>query len=352
MRTRSFRNAALVIVAIFAVCLIAPSVGFAKSITLSYACHHGPTDVHAKLMEDWIKEVEKRTEGRVKVDFYPGQTLVKAPQTYDGIVNGMADMGWSILQYNRGRFPLMDFINMPLGWPSGKVNTAIVNEVLEKFQPAELTDTHVLYLTAHGPGYVHTTNKRVTTMADWTGLKIRSNGPTAEMIKLLGGTPISLPMPELYQALQKGVADGGLWDFSASADWKLAEVSQYDIISDKTAYSISFFVTMNKDKWNSIEPRDQQAITELSIPWLKKHGIAWDEADDRGIAYGDNVKVKHEMVQISPEESAKWRKAVQPVIDEYIQTCEKKGLPGKEVIEYVEKRIAEAKAGTFESKYL
>ncbi len=337
------------LIAVLFVCTTAMTAA-AKTTTLSFAIHHGPTDVHTKLIEQWISEVEKRTDGKVKFDLYPGQSLIKAPQTYDGIVNGMVDMGWSILQYTRGRFPLMDFINLPLGWPSGKVNTAIINEVIEKFQPAELSDTKVLYLTAHGPGHVHTKKVAVKTMEDWKGMKIRSNGPIAEMIKLLGGTPVSLPMPELYQALQKGVVDGGIWDFSASADWKLAEVAKYDIVSEETAYSLGFFVVMNKDKWNSLDPEVQKVIDDMSLSQIQKHGAAWSEADERGLAF--SKKLGDEIIQIDPAESMRWRKAVQPVVDEYIQTCEKKGLPGKEVVEYVEKRIAEARAGNFESKYM
>ncbi len=337
------------LIAVLFVCTTALTAA-AKTTTLSVAIHHGPTDVHTKLIEQWISEVEKRTEGKVKFDLYPGQSLIKAPQTYDGIVNGMVDMGWSILQYTRGRFPLMDVSNLPLGWRSGKVNTAIINEVVEKFQPKELNDTKMLWMSSHPAGYLHTNKQPVHNMDDMKGLKIRSNGPTAEMIKQLGGTPVSLPMPELYQALQKGVVDGGLWDFTASVDWKLAEVSRYDIISPDTAYSLGFFVVMNKDKWNSLDPEVQKIIDEMSIPQLKKHGIAWDEAEARGIEFAK--KVGNEMINLTPEETAKWRKAVQPVIDDYINNCASKGVDGKAVVEYVEKRLADDKAGNFTSKYL
>ena len=84
-----------------------------------------------------------------------------------------------------------------------------VLEVYEKFKPQELSDTKVMYLHSHGPGFIHTKGV-VHKMEDLKGLKIRSHGPTAETLKCLGGTPVALPMPELYQALQKGVVQGGI----------------------------------------------------------------------------------------------------------------------------------------------
>lgn len=327
-----------------------PHPTFAKNINLTYSGFFPPNHVQSNLAETWCKEVEKQTEGRVKISYYPGQTLTKATQTYDGVLTGLSDIGFSILQYSRGRFPLMDFINLPMGYPNGPVNTAIINEVFEKFTPQELDDVKVLYLHAHGPGVFHTKNRALREMKDFKGLKFRSHGPTAEMLKDLGGTPSALPMPELYQALQKGVVQGGVWDFSASDDWKLAEVVDCDIVCSSISYSLGFFVVMNKDKWEKIDAPDQKIIEKINAEWLVKHGKTWQEADSRAIQY--SLSLGNTIIGIVPKEAAKWRKAVQPVIDNYIEETTNKGLPGKEVIKYVEKRIQDAEKGKFESKFL
>ena len=128
-------------------------------VELTYSCFFPAAHGHSILAEEWCQEVEARTNGRVKITYYPGGSLTPAPQCYDGVVNQLSDIGFSILVYTRGRFPLMDFINLPLGYPSGEVATAIINEVYEKFQPAELADTKVMYLHSHGPGYIHTKGK-------------------------------------------------------------------------------------------------------------------------------------------------------------------------------------------------
>lgn len=326
------------------------NLSYAKSIQLTYSGFFPDSQIQSKLAESWCKEVEKQTEGRVKISYYPGQTLTNATQNYDGVLSGLSDIGFSILQYSRGRFPLMDFINLPLGYPSGPVSTAIINEVYEKFKPAELENVKVLYLHAHGPGVMHTKERPMHEMADLVGLKLRSHGTTAETIKTLGGTPNALPMPDLYQALQKGVVQGGVWDFSASSDWKLAEVIEYSIMCPSISYSLGFYVVMNKDKWELIDTADQQIIEKINAKWLIKHGQAWQESDMQAIMYSLNLG--NSIIGIDPKEAALWKKAVQPVINTYLEETKSKGLPGKDVIEYVEKRIQDANKGKFQSKYL
>ncbi|MGD9212553.1 MAG: TRAP transporter substrate-binding protein, partial [Desulfobacteraceae bacterium] len=319
------------------------TVTYAKSIKLTYASHQPPTDVHSKLCQAWIDEVEKRTNGAVKVDFFPGESLVKVTQTYDAVENGMVDIGFAILQYTRGRFPLMDFINLPMGYPNGPINTAIINEVAEKFKPESLKAVKVLYFHANGPSYIHTKSKAIHTLKDFKGLKFRSNGISADALKELGGTPMALPMPELYQALQKGVIQGGVWDLSASVDWKLAEVTDYTIASSSISFSLGFFVVMNKDKWDSIDQQTQKIIEEINLEWVPKHGKAWQEADNRGISF--SLQQGNSIIGITPKEAEKWRKTVQPVIDTWVNDMEKKNLPGKDVLEFVEERLEAAKKG-------
>ncbi len=347
---RLFRSVAVALTLVFMTCLVLPGQILAAPMTLRYACHHGPTDIHSKLIEAWIAEVEKRTDGKLKIDFYPGQSLVKAPQTYDAVLNGMTDIGFSILQYTRGRFPLFDFINLPLGYFSAPVSTAIINEVLDKFQPEELQDVKVLYLHANPTHSIHTVGTPIHQMSDLKGMKIRAVGPTATMIKALGGTPMALPMPELYQALQKGVIQGAVYDFTAAVDWKLAEISKYTAYSAPTGVSLGFFVVMNKDKWNALDPETQKIIDELSLEWAGRHGQAWEESEVRGIKFA--LTQGASIIGIDSKEAASWKEAVKPVIDEYLDNTKAKGVPGKEVLEYVEKRLDEAKAGKFESKYL
>ncbi|MEW5912141.1 MAG: TRAP transporter substrate-binding protein [Thermodesulfobacteriota bacterium] len=304
----------------------------AGPIKLTYSCFFPPTHIQSKLAEAWCKEVEKRTKGRVKVEYYPGQTLTKAAQVYDGVVQGLSDIGFSLFGYTRGRFPLMEVVDLPLGYPDGKAATMVVNAVYQKFQPKELKDVEVMYLHAHGPGLLHTKDKPVKTMADLKGLKIRSHGFSAKTVKALGGTPVAMPMPETYQSLQKGVVDGAVYPLEANKGWKLGEVVKYATLNYPMAYTTGFYVVMNKGKWNALPKDIQKIIKQINQEWIPKHGQAWVDSDTEGTKFLQSKGGK--LIPLSPAEAKKWVAAVQPVLDEYAKEASAKGLPGKEVVKF------------------
>jgi TRAP-type C4-dicarboxylate transport system substrate-binding protein len=321
----------------FGVCVSGAFQAQAAPIKLTYSNFFPPTHIQSKLAESWCREVEKRTNGRVKVEYYAGQTLTKAAQCYDGVVNGLSDIGFSVLAYTRGRFPVMAAVDLPLGYTSGEVATKVANAVYNKFKPKELMDTKVMYLHAHGPGLVHTRGKAVRKMEDLQGLKIRAHGTSALVVKALGGTPVPKPMPETYQMLQKGVVDGAVYPFEANKGWKLGEVTDYATAAFSVAYTTTFFVVMNKDKWNALPADVQKIIEEINREWVVKHGAAWDHSDMVGMRYFLNQG--GQIIGIDAKESARWKKAVSPILTDFISSMNKKGFNGKEIVDFTEKTL-------------
>lgn len=309
----------------------------AAPIKLTYSNFFPPTHIQSKLAEAWSKEVGKRTNGRVKVEYYPGQTLTKAAQCYDGTVTGISDLGFSVLAYTGGRFPVMSAIDLPLGYPNGKVATAVINEVYRNFMPKELLDTKVMYLHAHGPGLIHTRGKMVTKLEDLQGIKLRGHGTSAKFQKALGVIPVAAPMPECYQMIQKGVVQGASYPFEANKGWRLGEVTDYAVAAFSAAYTTSFFVVMNKDKWNSLPADIQGIIEDINSEWVIKHGEAWDASDMEGIGYF--LSQGGVIIGLGKQEADRWKKAVRPVLDEYIEDMNRKGFNGKEIVDFTMKTL-------------
>lgn len=304
----------------------------AKTIKLTYSNFFPPTHIQSKLAEEWCQEVEKRTDGKVMVQYFPGQTLTKATQAYDGVVTGLSDIGVALPAYTRGRFPVMTVVDLPLGYTSGKAATMVANDVYHHFNPKELSDTKVMYLHAHGPGILNTKGKAVRTLEDLKGLKLRGHGASAEIAKALGATPVSMPMPELYQSLQKGVVEGAFYPMEVNKGWKMGEVTDYTTQSFPIAYTSSFFVVMNKDKWAALPADIQKTIEAINQEWIPKHAAAWDGIDQK--AY-ELAKTKHrDIIQLAPEEASRWKEAVRGVIDKYSKAMDKKGFNGKEIVDY------------------
>lgn len=312
----------------------------AGPMTLSYSNFFPPSHVMSKLAEEWSKEVEKRSGGQVMINYFPGQTLTKADQAYDGVVNGISDIALSLFAYTRGRFPVMQAVDLPLGYPNAKVATKALNEVYKQTKPKELEDVKVLYLHAHGPGLIWTKPRGISTMDDLKGLKIRATGASADMIKALGGTPVAMPMPDTYQSLQTGVVDGAAYPPEAAKGWKLAEVTKYMVESYPVAYTSSFFIVMNKAKWDALPAEAKKAMEDVSAEWVPKTAAAWDEIDAAGLAF---FKEKGgQVTSLSAAEADKWKKALMPVLDNYVQEMAKKGIDGKKALDIAQSVIAGA----------
>lgn len=312
----------------------------AGPVELRYSTFFPPTHIQAKLAEAWIKEVEKQTDGKVKITYFPGGTLGKGPEIYSHILKGITDMGLCLFAYTRGRFPVMEAVDLPLGYPTGTCATEVINKFYSKFKPKELDDVHLLYLHAHGPGLLHS-KKPVRTMADVKGMKIRSTGFSAKVANALGGVAVAMGQGGAYEALQKGVVEGTLSPMEVLKGWKQAEVIKYTTECFSVGYTTGFYVVMNKGKWNAL-PRDvQKVMTKVSKEWIPKHGAAWDESDAEGRKY--TLSLGNEIISLSPEESEKWRAAARPVIDEFIREAEKKKIPAKKHVEFLEKEIKKCK---------
>jgi TRAP-type C4-dicarboxylate transport system substrate-binding protein len=315
-----------------AIGFIGPFSAEAETTKLTYSNFFPPGHIQSKLAEAWCQEVEKRTNGQVVVEYFPGQTLTKARQVYDGVVEGISDLGFSVLAYTRGRFPVISAVDLPLGYTSGIVATKVVNAVYDKFQPKELMDTKVMYLHAHGPGLIHTKGKAVRKLEDMKGLKFRGHGTSALVVKALGGTPVPKPMPETYQMLQKGVVEGAVYPFEANKGWKLGEVTDYCTADFSAAYTTSFFVVMNKDKWNSLSANNRKIIEQVNKEWVIKHGEAWDASDAEGIVFFLNQG--GQIIGLDANEAERWKMAVAPIIEEYVKKTNGMGLPGGAIVDF------------------
>ncbi|NQU43803.1 TRAP transporter substrate-binding protein [bacterium] len=312
-----------------------------ETITLSYSVFFPPTHIQCKKAVSWAEEVEKRANGAVKITIYPGGTLTKAPQVYEGVVNGISDMGMSCFAYTRGRFPLLEGLDLPAGYPDGKTATRIATDLVRKYNPQEVQDTEVLYVHAHGPGIL-ASKKPVRALEDMKGLKVRATGLSSKVVEALGGTPVGMSQPETYEALQKGVVEATLCPMETLKGWKQGEV--IDMVTDTSliGYTTAMFVVMNKEKWNSLPADLQKVIREVSDEWVAVHGEAWDEADEEGLAFVKGLG--REIIEIPEARQGQWIEAVQPILNEYVEAAESRDLPGKAFLTDIQSAIAQERA--------
>ncbi|OPL16495.1 MAG: C4-dicarboxylate ABC transporter substrate-binding protein [delta proteobacterium MLS_D] len=299
-------------------------------ITLNYSVFFPAAHGQAKAAAAWAEEIEKRTDGEVTINLFPGGTLTNARQCYDGVVQGISDLGMSCFAYTPGRFPVMEALDLPVGYPDGTTATRVANEFLNIMQPDELKDVKVLYIHAHGPGLLHT-KKPVRTLEEIRGMKIRSTGLSEKVTRALGAVPVGMSQGEAYEALQKGVVEGTFTPIETLKGWKQAEVVKYTTECTSIGYTTAMFVVMNNNKWNSLPADIQKIFDDVSVEWIDRHGAVWDEEDDAGREY--TLELGNEIITLSPEESERWVAAVKPILEDYAISSEEKGVPGRKALE-------------------
>lgn len=172
-------------------------------------------------------------------------------------------------------------------------------------------------------------------MDDIKGMRIKSSGTSAKIVQALGGSPVTIPIPETYDALQKGLADGVLLNTDTLKSLKYGDHCHCTLENTGIGYTLGFFIGMNKQKWNQLPPDIQKIFEQVSQEYAEKMGQAWDDADSEAKQF--MIKTGgHKFATASKEEVAKARKKMKPIINEYVQRMKTKNLPGEEAVKFCE----------------
>lgn len=270
------------------------------------------------LFEPWASRVEKDSGGRIKCEIYPAmQHGGKPPQLYDQVRTGVVDIVWTVPGYTPGRFPISAVFELPFVVGSSASATAQAIWAFYKLHlREEYKDVHPLLLHCHAPGLVHMKTKLVNRMEDLQGQKIRlPTKPVGDALKLMGAVPVGMPLPEAYEALSRGVADGVTVPWEVMKPQRLNELVKFHTVTG--LYTNVFLFAMNKPKYDSLPP-DLKAVIDKNSGdnFIQEIGKAWDTAELPGLEQAKELG--HTIVTLAPEEKARWKKTTQPVVDEWI----------------------------------
>lgn len=325
----------------FFLCLSIAVGGVASGETIELKMSHFmPTKhvQHAKVMEPWAKKIGELTDGRVIVTIFPGGALGKPPHQYDNAVKGITDIAFGLQSYTPGRFPLTSALRLPFMVKSGEQGARVLWSMYEKYLQQEYKDVKVLWLFMHGPGQMYTTKKQVKTIDDLKGLKIRSPGAImSKVVKQYGAVPVHMPITQVYTALERKTVDGVAAPWETMRPFRFYEQCKYAAVAD--IYSMTFFVVMNKKKYESLPADIRKIIDENSgLQMAIKAGRAYDQADIPGKKlFEDKGGITY---QLPAAEKEKWMKAAMPIKTNWIKDMKTKGLPGQAVLDYAEAQLS------------
>ncbi len=300
-------------------------------IKLKYSDIYAPAHKNGILAQQWCKEVEKRTNGKVKITHFPGGTLTPPPQTYDSVVKGIADIGHTLAAYSAGRFLLTEVLGQPIGFTSGYQATKTCNAYYRKFKPKEFDDTKIMYIHGHGPGMFQTV-KPVSSIDDVKNLRIKANTENAGIARALGASPVALPITETYDACLKGLLDGLLLPIEPLKGWKFADVIKTVIVCPSMSYTAPIPVFMNKDKWNSLPKDIQNTIEQINEEWIEKQAKLWNELDKEAVDLANQKGIK--IITSTKEQVDQVAEKMKTVKAEWVKATSAKGLPAQEALDF------------------
>jgi TRAP-type C4-dicarboxylate transport system substrate-binding protein len=293
----------------------------AAKVTLKVANFFPTKAFQSTVLEEFCRDLEKRTNGQVKVDYFAGQSLLKAPAMFDGIVDGVADIGYSHVYYTAGRFLTMETCGLPLGYPSGWVASQVMNDFYENYKPKKFDAVKVLWWNASPNSAIATAKKPIRKLEDLKGLTIRAPGTAGEVIKALGGTPAPTPMMEVYDAISKGVIDGEASNFETLFAFKFAEVVKYSTSIGAINHPYPFYFVMNKNSYKKLPADIKPIFDKLVGEYKERYILMWNAIDFIGKAFGKKKGV--EIIELPASEMERWKAAVEPVIDNHVNKLAK-----------------------------
>ncbi len=300
----------------------------AAGIDLKYANFPPAPTFPCVQMERWAKEVEARTAGAVNVTTFPGSTLLDAKNMLRGVMQGQADIGCISLAYHPGVFPLLSVMELPHGFASSEGASRTLWDLYAKYMPAEFSKVKVLTMFTSAPSQFMA-KMPIKTLDDIKGVEIRGAGSLSAVLEKLGATPVSMPMPEVPEAVQKGVIQGLLTSFDVLKDMKFAEMCKYESVANLSVYP--FAVIMNKKKWESLPADVQKVLDDLSAEQSQWTGQYMDNHVKESLAWS---KEQHgvEVHVLDAAVQAEMARLTAPLIDGWKEKAAKAGVDADAVL--------------------
>lgn len=300
-------------------------------ITLRYAFFAPAASFPAVQMEEWAKRLNERTDGRVSVELFPGGTLLGSGDIFDGVKEGVVDVGMDSPAYDVGRFPLSSVVSLPVGFPNSRVASHTMLDLIEEFEPEEFSGFEVITAFTTEPAYIQS-SEPVAGREDLSGLELRSAGAGVPALQALGASPVGMPMPEVAEGLQTGVLNGYMSSREVLKDFGLAE--QVGYVTDY-AFGISntFVAVMDEEAFTEL-PEDVQDVIHELRPEMTEFASEYHDQENVGSAL-EWAESEHgvETVELDDAERAAWDETISELVGNWSGEVEGRGFDPQEVLD-------------------
>jgi TRAP-type C4-dicarboxylate transport system substrate-binding protein len=289
------------------------------------------TSLNIEVIVPWGQRLEAASGGRLKFEFYPSMQLGGTPSSlFDQVKDGVVELAQAVLAYTPGRFPKAETFELPFLMTNAEQTSVAVQEFVEANAMDEFAGVKLIALSTLGPGLLHT-SRPVSRLEDLKGMKIRGGSRIVnDMLARLGAEPVGLPVPQVPHALTTGVIDGTTQPWDLTQQLRLADLVRYhtSFAGGRGLYTLVLAWVMNRGVYDGL-PDDLRAIVdaEPGVELARALGRASDQYDLIGRQAAEELG--NNFIELDEAETARWRAAVQPTIEQWYAENAARGVDGK-----------------------
>ncbi len=301
-----------------------------------------PTHPLHKIYVDWAKGIEQKTNGTLKIAVFPAQQLGKAPDHYDMIQKGIAEIAFISTGYQAGRMLVSNAGQLPFLIANAGGGSMAFDEWYRPYAAKDMPGVKMCFMFTHDVATLHS-KKEIRTPDQIKGMKIRpAHATMAQWMNSLGATTVQVSAPEAREALERGVADAITFPWGSLMSFKIDGITKFHI--DEPMYVATFSTIINLDKYNALTPQQKQAVdSSCNTEAAGSVGGEWAKWEAEGRAKLKSLP-GHTTIKLKPDEVAAWRKSAEPVVKAWSDDVAKAGYDPAKVLGDLKQALAKHKA--------
>jgi len=312
---RSYFKGALLSAAVLAVAMTAQGPAWAQDFTMRLAHTYPDTHIQAGPIRDFVKAVEEKSGGRIKVQVYPSETLVSGREMLDATESGVVEAGILAFANQTGDFPDLELFTYPFMFSNAEHFRRAVNGGIRDLVVPLFAQRNVKLVNFYHKGAMHVMHKSkvLPTPADFSGQRLRSLGPTiSRLFTAMSANPINLPIAEVDAAIERGMIDGLTTNCSAHLSRGWSEGLKFVTFLDMSQGGEGLGI--NTDFFNSLPEDLQKVVTDAATAMEDQEWAAMINEDENVCMskWKDAAVTVH---QVTDEEKAAFQKFAMPIIE-------------------------------------
>jgi TRAP-type C4-dicarboxylate transport system substrate-binding protein len=280
----------------------------------------------------WAKRVEEQSKGKLKITGYPSMQLGgKPPELYRQMVQGIADIIFTVPGYTSADFPMLGLTELPGTASNAHDGTnKLWDRLKQGYFEKEFADAKVLMLWNSDNAGLMTRDKLIKRHEDVKGMRVRAPSEAqSKQIDFMGGIGVSMPVTQIYQGLERGTIDATQIPMSAMIDFKLIEVVKSLTINTPLGRS-PFLVSLQRKRYEKLPDDLRKIIDDTTGIKLSHEGSSdYDAQNKKAI---ELAKKERQVYELSKKEHDEWLAFFAPLIKSEGERVDKLGLPGTKLI--------------------